>query len=350
MAEVKLIIGGDVWRGWEEVTITRSIEQAAGTFDLKLTDRWPGSDVVRPINPGIACRVEISGQPIIGGYIDDATETFEADTHELSVRGRDAAGDLVDCSAVYKSGEWKNAKLEDIASDLCRPFGVLVTASTSTGKAFESFRIQEGETVFETIERACRQRGLLVRSTGTGGLVIGSGAGVANNAGALALGDGGNVLKLRIEASSRERYSSYTVKGQNVGGGEKSAEDIAGDEAVVLDGSVPRYRPLIVLAEEPGDGPRFEERARWEQRVRWARGKRMSATVQGWLDRAGRPWRPGDVVAVDFPKFKGSMLIATVNFSRGPTGTLSTLDLTLPNAFDVLGESVPTTAVEGLAW
>lgn len=336
--DVHLAIGGDVWKGWEEVKITRSIEQGAGTFDLKLTDVWPGGSAARPIIPGVACQVEIAGAALITGYIDDATEAFEANNHELSVRGRDAAGDLIDCSAVHKSGEWKNARLEDIAADLARPFDIAVTASSSTGKAFESFRIQEGETVFEAIERACRQRALLVTSNGVGGLVIGSGKGIENNRAALVLGKGGNVLKLTAEASGRERFSHYTVKGQNAGGGFMDAEDIAGDEATIQDGTVTRHRPLIVLAEEPGDGPTFAERARWEQRVRAARSKRISVTVQGWLDQAGKPWRPGDVVPCEFFRFVGEMLIAAVTLTRGPGGTLSDIELSLPGALDVLAE------------
>lgn len=338
MSDAHLIIGGDVWKGWEGVTITSSIEQASNTFKLKLTDQWPGSGGTRPIAPGVACHVEVGGTAVVTGFIDDATEEFAADRHELTVRGRDAAGDLVDCSAIHKSGEWKNAKLEEIAADLCKPFNITVTARTSTGKAFESFRIQEGETVFETIERACRQRALLVKSDGVGGLVIVSGKGVENSNGALKLGENGNVLNLRAEASVRERFSKYTVKGQNIGAGFMEAEEIAGDEASVQDGTVTRHRPLIVLAEEPGDGPTFEERARWEQRVRAGRAKRMTATVQGWLDWMKQPWRPGDLVPCDFPRYTGDMLITQVQFTKGENGTTSAIELAAPGALDVLAE------------
>ncbi|MBF0249970.1 MAG: hypothetical protein HQL35_04990 [Alphaproteobacteria bacterium] len=336
MADLNLIIGTEAWRGWKEISVTRSMEQAAGTFELKLTDRWPGVDAPRPIDTGAACRVEIHGRPVITGHIDDVEETIEETAHDLVVRGRDKAGDLVDCSAVHKSGEWKDAKLEDIAADLARPFGVTVLALTATGAPFENFRIQEGETAFEAIERACRQRAILPRSDGLGNLILTSGKGIDAPGAALKLGKGGNVLTLSATSSLRDRFSMYTVKGQDAGGGWKTAEDIAGADATVEDGSVPRHRPLILIAEEPGNGPTFEERARWEHTVRRARAKRISATVQGWTDAAGDVWRPGTLAACEFPRYTGQMLITAVRHVLGANGTTTALELVLPGAFDVL--------------
>lgn len=336
MADLELIIGGNAWRGWEEVSITRSMEQAAGTFELKLTDQWAGQDTPRAIDTGLACRVDILEHPVITGHIDDVEESIESDTHDLVVRGRDKVGDLVDCSAIHKTGEWKAAKLEDIAADLARPFGIEVIALTATGAAFESFRLQEGETAFETIERACRQRAVLPRSDGLGNLILTSGKGIDAPGAQLKLGQGGNVLKLTATSSLRDRFSKYTVKGQDAGGGWKSADDIAGADASIEDGSVPRHRPLILIAEEPGNGATFEERARWEQSVRRARAKRMSATVQGWTDTAGEVWRPGTLAACEFPRYTGQMLITAVRHVLGGNGTTTALELVLPGALDVL--------------
>ncbi|TCS62592.1 phage baseplate assembly protein [Varunaivibrio sulfuroxidans] len=346
-ARASLIIDAAAWRGWEDISITRGIERIAGTFQLTLTDRWPGQTTRRPLAPGAPCRVELYGRPVITGHIDDVEEAIEETSRTFTVRGRDRAGDLVDCSAVHKSGGWKNARLEDIAADICAPFKIKVTAPAGTGARFETFRIQEGETAFEAIERACRQRARLVRSDGVGGIVIAAVAGAANPNGALKLGAGGNVLKLRATASLTERFSTYTVKGQDTGGGWKDATDIAGASATAADGAVTRYRPLIVIAEEPGNGPTFAERAAWESRVRAARAKRITVTVQGWRDAAGAPWRPGDRVGVDFPRLKGEMLIAQITHTLGAGGTLSDIDLVLPGAFDVLPKPTDTTNAGG---
>ena len=81
------------------------------------------------------------------------TVNYDRGAHTIAVRGRDATGDLVDCSAASKPGEWKDARLEEIASALCEPFGIRVTREVDTGAPFARFRIEEGESVFEAIER-----------------------------------------------------------------------------------------------------------------------------------------------------------------------------------------------------
>lgn len=336
MSDLELVIGDACWRGWKDVSITRSMERVSGTFELKLTDRWPGQDTPRGIDTGHQCLVAISGQPVITGHIDDVEETFDASIHDLTVKGRDMVADMVDCSAIYKTGEWKNAKLEDIAVDLAAAFDIDVITLAATGPDFENFRIQEGETAFECLERACRQRAILPRSDGLGNLVLTNGQGVTEPGSVLKFGDDGNVLELSATSSLRDRYSSYTVKGQDVGGGWKSADEIAGTEAKIFDGSVPRHRPLILIAEEPGNGATFAERVRWEQSVRRARAKRMRVTVQGWLDAGGKLWRPGTLADCEFPRYTGQMLITAVRNTLSDAGTKTELELVLPGALNVL--------------
>ena len=43
--------------------------------------------------------------------------------HMISVRGRDATADLVDCSAPSKPGEWQDSTLDQITRGLVAPFG-----------------------------------------------------------------------------------------------------------------------------------------------------------------------------------------------------------------------------------
>ena len=75
------------------------------------------------------------------------------------IRGRDRTGDLVDCSAATMPGEWQNELLDRIVQSLIDPFGISVTVDTDIGEPFRKFRIDEGETVFEAIDRACRYSG-----------------------------------------------------------------------------------------------------------------------------------------------------------------------------------------------
>ena len=333
--DVTLTVNGTAHAGWTSVEVVRSIETIAGTFSLGLTERWPGASENRPVLPGDACTVEIGGDVVITGYVDDVEPSYSAASHEITVRGRDAAGDLVDCSAVHEPGEWKELKLEAIAADLCRPFGIKVSTATYTGKAFKKFRIEEGETVFEAIERACRQRAGLPVSDGRGGLVMTRADPDARVPGVLKGGPGGQILAATGRFSNRDRYSNYTVKGQQAGDDFAFGTAAAEPSAEASDLGIRRHRPLVIIAEDQGDAGAFADRARWEANVRAGRSRAATVTVQGWRHQGGI-WTPNSTVAVEDPWIgaDGDFIVAGVKLTREEwSGSRTELDLKLPGAF-----------------
>src|SRR3546814_20384162 len=67
---------------------------------------------------------------VINGWIDSFAPSFSVDNHAIRVTGRDRAADLVDCAAVHKPGSWSGRKLEQIATELVKPFGQIGRASS----------------------------------------------------------------------------------------------------------------------------------------------------------------------------------------------------------------------------
>ena len=101
---VAIIIGGSAHVGWTEATVTRSLETISGSFAVTLTEREPGERTPRTIRPGDECRVELAGDAVIQGYVDAVTVDYDSRGHTIAIRGRDATGDLVDCSAATSPG------------------------------------------------------------------------------------------------------------------------------------------------------------------------------------------------------------------------------------------------------
>jgi prophage tail gpP-like protein len=347
--EMVLEVAGEIWRGWTDVSVQRGIEQVAGTFDLTLTAHNDGGDW-RPIQvaPGMPCRVSVahaSGrETLITGHIDDVLPSYDAQSHAVQVQGRDAAGDLVDCSAVHApSGEWHGAGLLTIAQDLSKPFGVPVRAAAGVdlGAQFGTFRIQEGETVWEALERACRMRGVLAMSDGAGSILIARPSAAAST-GVTISGPGRPILAAEGTISWRERHSAYTVKGQaaldDIFGAVEDATAVTGR---ATDPAVTRHRPLILIAEDvAGDGVMtLDGRAAFEARTRSARGRRLRITLTGWRNDRGALWQPLTLVTVrdTWLGIDGELLIASVEFQlSAQDGTRTTLHLIGPEAFDVL--------------
>lgn len=343
MVEIK--IGDQVYGGWERARIELGIEQIAGGFELSVSERWPGNDVPRKIRRGERCTVMDDGEEMITGWVDDADPSFDAESHDFRVTGRDATGDLVDCSAIYKTGQWSGVKLDRIVRDVCTPFGIKVTVDTDIGTSFSSFSISEGESAFECIERACRMRAVMPVSDGKGGLVLTrakDGESVAE------LIEGVNILSASGEFGMKERHSRYIIKGQDRGSDDDfdAPETHTQVKAEAVDDQVTRYRPLVVLAESRGPHATYKDRATWERNVRRGRSSVATVTVRGWRNpTTGQLWQPNTMVHLvsSWLGVDAYLLVASVTFTLDDErGTLSALRLSSRDAFDmIVGKKTP---------
>lgn len=343
----ELHVDGKIYSGWTEVSVTRDIERMSGAFDLQLTDKWPGIESARAVRPGEACRLVESGDTLVTGWIDDVDLDLGSADHTISAVGRDKTGDLVDCAAIHAGGEWTDQPLDAIATDICRPFGITVQAPAAEARqTIRRFKLEESETAFAAIERLCRIKGILPTSTTSGRLVLTSADQARRTGATLRQGDDGNVMAVKARFSSSQRFSSYTVKGQDGGFEFGSGEEAASPKGEATDPDISRYRPTIVLAEDSVDAGACERRARWEASVRRGRGRRCSVTVQGWRHRSDL-WRPLTLVDCDIPKLNlaAEMLVSAVTYKIGAQdGTTAELTLADPQAFTgfAIGEKEET--------
>lgn len=341
MPDVRLHIDGVRYGGWQQVRIQRSMEQVAGSFELAVSERWPGQDTPRPIRPGAQCRVTIDDDTVITGYVDDVSVEYDDSAHAVRVSGRDKTADLVDCSA--PSTEWKDQTLLDGARKLCEPFGITVRADVDTGPKFARLKGNEGDAVFDLLESAARIRAVLLVSDGRGGLLL-TRAATRRLATPLTLGE--NILTCAATFSHRDRYQTYTVKGQRAGDDTWNTEAAAQPSAQATDARIRRYRPLLVIAEEQIDAAAAASRAKWERNVRWGRSQRVTYTVHGWRHADGL-WTPNWLLRVrdSLLGFDGDRLLAGVTLTLDDQGLRSELSLVPREAF----ERVPLPEPDGEA-
>jgi prophage tail gpP-like protein len=333
MPEFVLLVGGKRYSGWKSLQLTRSIEQLAHSFSVNFTDRWADQQEFVPIAAGDPCAITYDSKTVVTGYIDEAGLQYDASQRSLTFSGRSKTGDLIDCAAVYKTGQWHKQGLLQIAKNLCEPFGITVTSNTDLGEPFTSFSIQTAETVFQTLDRAARMRGVMVLTNLDGNLYFDR---VGSKTVATTLERGKNVKKCDKKNSWQERFSSYTVVTQAPGNDNFSGTAAAALKRTSADPGVTRYRPTIIHAENEDSGIELQKRADWERNVRAGRSKRLSYTVQGWEHESGL-WTPNTLVHVidTDAEVNDKLLIVEASHTRDESGTLTTLALTLPQAFDV---------------
>lgn len=335
MPDLTLLVNGKNYAGWKEVRVRRSLEAMTPTFDVLISDRWAGQSTPWAIRPGDACQVTLDDHLVITGYVDEALPFFSSSDHGIQVIGRGKTADLIDCSAIAGSGEWHNRKLAQIAVDLCKSFSVDVVVAADQGAAFKKFAIQEGETVFESLERLARQRGVFYQENAQGQLVISS-ASAARIKTALIQGE--NVKAGGGTFSLRDRFSEYVCKGQSSGFNWSTPEQNASPSGKATDANVPRYRPLVILGETPSDNAKLKDRAVWEAAVRMGRSARPVLTVApGWAHKGGL-WLPNQLVPCQVPylRLDADMLIAGCSWIKDSQGSRTEIELVRPEAFELL--------------
>lgn len=334
MADVLLRVNGTEYAGWKSARVVRSIESAAGSFELSVSDRWAGS-APWPILEGDECTVVVAGVVVLTGYVDKRSVSLSAGEHTVSVSGRDRAGELVDSSAVLKSWEFIRTPVLEIARRVAAPHGVGVTLAPGTPvpPVPDKVSVDPGDSVFDVIERACRTANLLAVSDGRGGLVLMRPGSTRTNT---AIIEGENLLSGSTEYDASGRFRTVIVRGQSSGTDALSGAPAANVQASAQDLNVARApRVLLVRPEGAVTRASAKRRAEWETTVRAARALTVTASVHGWTQGNGALWPVNDLVRVVSPtlELNAEFLIGQVTYSLDESGTRTEFQLRLPDAY-----------------
>ncbi|MGY3571972.1 phage baseplate assembly protein [Vibrio paucivorans] len=350
MSDVLLLIDGARYVGWTEVSVSRSLINLAGEFDLSLTRSWAEAAPI-PIEPGMPCQVMIGNEVVISGYIDDFIPSYDENNIRLQVMGRDKTGDLVDCAAVFQGSQWQKVNLTRIAKDLCEPFGINVVDNVTqqsifpyTRKAaeeeriiFTSWRIEQGETVEDNLRRAARQNSALITSTSSGDLLI---TAPSSHVLPVTLKLGDNIKAAAGRFSWRNRHNVYLIKGAGYSGGDLdniSTDKNVGRAMLIRDPQVKRHRPKIVLSEDAFTAEGATQRGQWQKTRDVGSSTQTQITVTGWHYDERHLWPVNKLVKIqdDYQGLDVTWLIVAVNFIEGDGGRLTQLTIMPADALSI---------------
>ena len=223
--EVTLVPGEQDWVGWTSVRITRGLEQVPNHFEISLTELYPGEPQRLAAAPGEKCEIYIGRDRVLTGYVDRVISRIGPGQHDVTIIGRGACQDLVDCAADWPGSVIVASSVLEVARKLAAPFGITVSGeagpavgSGGAGKLIPFLVLQLGETAWQIIERLCRIAGLLPFETADGNLRIAANPGdiperaireMAGEVSAAASGftEGVNVLRAISTRAADQRYS-----------------------------------------------------------------------------------------------------------------------------------------------
>lgn len=338
-------LNGTPWKVWTGINVTRAIDRMSGEFDVTFgMDRKNGDfSLEGSVGTGTPVEILIDGQIVLAGYTRTLQYGYDKESVSMQLTGRDRTIDLMDCAAAVNGPfEFTNISLSSAIEKVIQPYGLKLSVEAPVGANFKRLAIQPGESAYEFIDRACRLRGVLCVSNGVGGIVLVV-PGKTKSPGQLVFG--GNILSGNISHDESNQHSLYVVKGHSeaVDAGSEAAT-IAGPTARISDATIKRYRPKVIIAESQGNDMTLAERAAWEKKLAAARSKSASYSVRGWYanENTRELWLPNTLVKVADARaqLNREMLIAGVSYRRDEqSGTTCTLDLTMPEAFDIMPES-----------
>jgi prophage tail gpP-like protein len=273
------------------------------------------------------------------GFVDAVPVNYDSHSITIDIRGRSKTADLVDCSADNPTGQFKQLKAEAIAKKLAAQYGINVVTETDTGNALTDHQIQQGETVFESLDRLAKHRQILMTDNGNGDLVIAKPGSGGKATSSLELGV--NILSASAGFDYSEVYTNYSVKGQSSRQGNdsdwdaNSAAQMASSKGTATDSSLKRRRVLVVRQSGQADGKTCQERANYEQRVRAAKAGEIRYKLVGWRQKDGSLWHPNLTVAIkdSIMQVNTQLLISEVIWTLDDGGMFAELVCISPDAF-----------------
>lgn len=363
---VRLKVNGESHEGWKEVAITRSCAAMANGFEMTLTERW-ASDRARAIAAGDAFELLIGDDLVMTGFLDALTPTFNATDHALRATGRSRTADLVDCSIAGGKLQWSNVTLEALAAELAAPYGVTVLRAgesgggphgliaADTGRPFAQVAAQEGDKVFDVIEKQAKKRGVVAVTDERGRLVF---VKPLEKALHTLIARRLNVLEAEAVRDLTDRFSDYVGKGQTGATKSNAPADRAHLKGAVRDAGVRRFRLMVVGDPDAESGLSLQDALVNERNKRIADSERLTITLQGWRafvteDASEALWpvaRRVRIVDPEWLKTDREMVIEEVRYSLSEgDGTRTQLTLVPTEAYDLrAGSDAPAGKADGV--
>jgi len=342
MVDVQLYVRGQIYSGWTEATVTKSLDAIYGEAKLSLTRlNEQEAGTVPAIRIDDDARLTIDGQTRIAGYIKSRDLDINEDGFDLNIVVHDKTSRLFRGSVVNFPGEWKNQTALQIIEAVCKPFGVVVMAQVPVGKPFEKFAAQPGDTAAKVIERVCRHRALMVYADNNGQLILTTAKAATMLASEIRFHpETGNALSLSLSEDIQHRHNEYICHTQSPGSnwGTSEHSKVVGR---AKDRGISSYCPLVVIGDEPGDETAMTKLATTTAAINAARSESRDYLMAGCKSDDGKLWDINQKIRIvdSIEGLNAIRLISKIVFSISDGKADETiLTVMHPDAYELVAE------------
>lgn len=337
----EIVVDGQRYRDWKTVTVERTHGDPTmhATFSAVEVGSFEKQWSSQRLKLGQKASVTLAGKTVIQGVIELRQGAYDGGQHGLQIGIVSETTDAVVASVDAKSGQFKNYPLSAIANAVLQPFGIkfeLRGSPAGADKPFDRVNIQVGESPWQLIERLARMRNVFLMTNENGTGLVGH---RGSDQGSVAeLREGGNIKYAQCVLRDDYALNKISVHGQKKGSDDEYGDDLR-VSATANNPDVKRNRPLIIMAEEPGDKDDMRMRADREMAENTATTVDCTVGVKGWLCDDGSIWTDhvGKQVTVYspmlFPTDTMTLAVRSVRCSQDDSGgTATAISLCLPAA------------------
>jgi len=305
--KLELKVNNKKYSGWENVSITKSMQSIAHNFSM---DIYKGDQV--SIQDDDLIQILVDDKVFLTGYLDDMTLGISDKKKPLSISGRSKAGDLIDCN-ILENKQYNKQNIKQIINDLIAPFNIKVS-STLTLDPLEVFNTKIGETYFDAINRLCKQTNTLPISDNYGNIQIVKNQ---NNKTSRILKDK-DFKEIFYPKLLSQRYSEYTYKKEGI------ITDVT--DGTVKDVAVKRFRPFVAVNTEDKDNT---DLAQWQKNNNNVEEVSLTGVIKDWGIEINT------VEKLETEIVNNSFLIKDATYNKSDNGTITNVTFVSKDLYNV---------------
>lgn len=335
------------YSGFTDVNIGKSLDQFAGSFSATLVSKelFIGEEriIENPIKLGDEVQVYIDSQLIMTGFVESLNINYSADSHSITVSGRDKAGDLIDSSVIAKT--YKTRDLQRLIQLVLSDNGysnisvIQQSLNIDSLEKNEKVAAESGDTIFSFIDRYAKKVQVLLTTNADGDILLtreGS-TKVGTDLVSLKQGDKNNIKSASLDLNTTDRFRFVEVHAQatNDSFGANTVEQKGSEE----DTDIRSPRRIRVISSIASESAILKDAAKWQLNVRRAKGLKYKCVVVNYLTEGekGDIWKINQTVNIKDDKcsLDGEFLISEVTFIKSLQGSTTQLNIVNKGSYTI---------------
>lgn len=356
---VEMYVNGSKFVFWENVQLSRNIDAVgAVAFKAPFEHDAPGfKENFRPFGYSEVL-IAVDGITQFTGTMIDVTPSITAEDRSIDVSCYAKCGVLMDCTMPAESMplEYNNLNLKEIAERMCLPFNLNVDFQGDPGAKFGRVACDPDKKVFEFLTDLAKQRGFIISSNESGGLLFWKSGSSTTPVAVLTQGES-PLKSVTPDFKPQEFYSDMTglapvevgkpavkktVKTKRSKKGDppkpkvKKPKPAKKYSKFSTETEAEAFRPLVFKIDD-AEGADVETATKAALARMLGNMVAYTIEISTWRDAFGKLWTPNtkiklkapDSMVYDYYEFE----IKSAEFSQNDTEETATLTLALPGAF-----------------